>query len=97
MDDVPGPKTQRQIERELEAELSHARRVFERVSRTVNQSAIDAGEIPPQDGALYLRSAREEADRAYADYREALWKFTEFAARGTVPPEHSGSADSASA
>jgi hypothetical protein len=92
MDGAPGPRTQRQIERELEAELSYARRVFERASRNLAEQVSAISEMPPQDGVVCLRSARQQVDLAYAGYQEALRRFTEFAAHGTIPPSLSQSA-----
>jgi len=86
MDDAPGPRTQRQIERELEAELSFTRRVFEQASRILAKQVTAVSEIPPQFGVVCLTSARQQVDLAYAGYQEALRRFTEFAAYGTIPP-----------
>jgi len=85
MDDASRPKTQRQIERELEADLSYARRVFEQASRVLNQQLNACDDMSPQDGVVHLRSVRPQAELAYASYQVALRRFTEFAAHGTIP------------
>jgi len=85
MDDASRPKTQREIERGLEAELSYARRVFEQASHVLTQQLTASQDMSPQDWVVYLRSMRQQADQAYANYQVALRRFTEFAAYGTIP------------
>ena len=89
MDETSTSKTGRQIERKLEADLSCARREFERASREFSLEVGAIGEIPPQDGIVNLENARQQVDLAHNRYRKALQSFTEFAAHGTVPVDHS--------
>ena len=85
MEDAPAHKTVRQMERELEADLSTTRREFEEASRVLNHQIVAIGEITPQNGTLSLEDARKLTELARANYREALKRFTEFAAYGTIP------------
>ena len=85
MEGAPAPKTVRQMERDLEADLSSARREFEQASRVLNHQITAIGEIPPQNETLSLADARKLTELAHANYREALKRFTEFAAYGTIP------------
>ncbi|HVP48113.1 MAG TPA: hypothetical protein VMT32_16075 [Bryobacteraceae bacterium] len=76
--------------------------MFEQASRLLSQQVNAIGEIPPQDGVVCLRTARQQVDLAYAGYQEALRRFTEFAAYGTIQsspsqPAADAGADAASA
>jgi len=95
MDAGLASKTLRQIERELEADLSYARREFAQASRKLRHEITKIGEIPPQDGIVNLENARALVDLAYANNREALRRFTEFAIHGTIPSGYSQTAEEA--
>ncbi|MBZ5594349.1 MAG: hypothetical protein LAP39_19080 [Acidobacteriia bacterium] len=93
MDHASPSKTLRQIERDLEADLSYARREFEQASRAFNLEATASSEIPPQDGIVNLGNARKLVALAHASYLEALQRFTEFAAHGTIPSSYRQTAE----
>lgn len=95
MDDALAPKTEREIERELEADLSYNRHEFERASRVFTQEVTASGEIPAPDGAVHLGNARKLVELAHVRYLEALQRFTEFAARGTIPSSYGHTAEEA--
>ena len=75
----------RQIERELEADMTCTRREFERASMEFHRQLSAVDEIPPQDAIVALENASKHRQYAYERYLEALGRFTDFAARGIIP------------
>lgn len=93
MGDAFAPNTLRQIERQLEADLSYTRREFEQASRVLSQEVAAIDEIPPQDGIVNLGNARKLVNLAHASYLEALERFTQFVAHGAIPSWYSKTAE----
>jgi hypothetical protein len=70
------PKTLRQIERELVADMDNARRDYERICRELNSA---------RDTLINPENAATVRDLAHVHYRRALQRFTDFVAHGKFP------------
>lgn len=80
----------REIERTLERQLRQARESWRIAARGYRDLLPEMDSLPASDGNLRLKQLYAEQERARAEFRQALDRWTGFVRDGAVPDDLAG-------